>query len=808
MNIRKRHAVRSFLSVVPVVTLSMVLSTHAVAEPAEVATTAPAASSADAPEQLESVTVTATRREQSVQNVPISINAIGQEELAQGNIKSIDDISALTPGLQFAVPNGFSSAFTTISIRGLNTNTGPPTVGLYLDDTVISSRLSGTANQGNVYPYVFDLNRVEVERGPQGTLFGAGAEAGTVRFITNQPSLTQFSGQARAELASTEGGRLSYEDGLAVGGPIIQGEFGFRFSAWERSDGGWVNRIDPLPGPDYGKVVAPDANNNKKDVIKAALAFNAGNFLITPAFYYQRVHQDDASRFYSAFSDIQEGIFNNGVLLPEVWTDAWTLSSIKAESSLPFAQLTVDASYFDRNATELLDEGAFVCPGLQTPAGSGNPGCGSPLGTGYPTSESQLAYTPTDMAVRAYTAEARLASNATDSRLSWVAGVYFEHRTQRDFQTDYDEAAYPQYFGSPPPTSSLLSAIIQDQHELFVDVQTAVFLQADYKITDKLTATVGGRAAHVTVNGADSTSISALTGAPAYAPFQASNNPTTPRLGLSYALDRDNLLYASFSEGYRPGGGNASIPNTSGPCDGVSQVPSTYSPDTVRAFEVGSKDTILEGRLQVDTSVFYNRWHDIQQYVSEACGPYAYGTNAGSAVSDGFDLSLRALLTSQVRLDVNTGYVNAYYSQSGYIPGLPQSQATLLVAKGDKVGILPQVNAPWNVNASLNYEVPLVGGEKLHAQLIGFYTSRNPGPFITQNTQVNGYPLAVADPPTHLYNLRAGYTVDGFDVTFFVNNIFNSAPLLSTYQAVGSSSLVSNTTFRPRTLGVTGNFTF
>jgi outer membrane receptor protein involved in Fe transport len=267
---------------------------------------------------LEEVIVTATRRAESVESVPISIEAFGADQLAMGAIKGIEDISALVPGLQFAVPNGFSSAFTTISIRGLNTNTGPPTVGLYLDDTVISSRLSGTANQGNVYPYVFDLNRVEVERGPQGTLFGAGAEAGTVRFITNQPSLTDFSGLARAELASTEGGRLSYEDGVAVGGPIIPDELGYRFSVWDRSDGGWVNRIDPLPGPGYGTVVSPDANTINKVAVKGALAFKIGDALITPAIYYQRVHQDDAGRFYAAFSDANDGIFNNGVLLPEV----------------------------------------------------------------------------------------------------------------------------------------------------------------------------------------------------------------------------------------------------------------------------------------------------------------------------------------------------------------------------------------------------------------------------------------------------------------------------------------------------------
>jgi iron complex outermembrane receptor protein len=758
---------------------------------------------------LEEVIVTATRRAESVENVPISIDAFSEEQLAQGAIKSIDDIAQLTPGLQFAVPNGFSSAFTTISIRGLNTNTGPPSVGLYLDDTVISSRLSGTANQGNVYPFVFDLNRVEVERGPQGTLFGAGAEAGTVRFITNQPSLTDYSGLARTELASTEGGRLSYEAGAAYGGPIIQDELGFRLSVWDRQDGGWVNRIDPLPGPGFGDVIAPNANTNTKTVVKGALAFKVGDVLITPAIYYQRVHQDDAQRFYQAFSDPENGIFDNGVLLPEVWTDKWVLPSIKAEDHFSFADLTANVSYLSRQATEILDESAFVCPGLQTPAGSGIAGCGNPLGTGFPSNASQVAYTPTNLSVNAYTAEVRLASNAaTDTWLSWVAGFYYEHRQQRDFQTDYDQAAYPEYFGMPAPCASLFCSIIQDQHELFVDAQTAVFAQADIHITKQLTLTLGERIAHVTVAGADTTSISYLTGAPAYAPFHSVNNPGTPRVGLSYQFDHNNLVYASFSEGYRPGGGNAEIPNTSGPCDGVPQVPATYAPDKVDAFEVGAKDTILGGRLQANTSLFYNQWKDIQQYVSESCGPYAYGTNAGNAISDGFDFALQALITRELRLDINVGYVNAYYSKSGYIPGQTPSPATILVAEGDKVGILPQVNAPWNVNTTLYYELPLSNGTKVHAQATMLYTSQNPGPFITQNTEVNGYPYAVPDPVTHMYNARAGYTIGKLDLSFFMNNIFNNTQALSKYQANGSSDLISYTTFRPRTIGLTANLAF
>jgi outer membrane receptor protein involved in Fe transport len=799
----KTYSARSLLLGVLVACAAIFGSTAALADESGAAQATPGANPTGT---LEEVIVTATRRAESVESVPISIEAFGAEQLAMGDIKGIEGLSALVPGLQFAVPNGFSSAFTTISIRGLNTNTGPPTVGLYLDDTVISSRLSGTANQGNVYPVVFDLDRVEVERGPQGTLFGAGAEAGTVRFITNQPSLTQFSGLARAELAETEGGRLSYEDGVAVGGPIIQDELGYRFSVWDRSDGGFVNRIDPIPGPGYGTVVSPNANTTDKQAIKGALAFKVGDALITPAIYYQRVHQDDAQRFYAAFSDAQDGIFNNGVLLPEVWTDRWVLPSIKLEDHFSFADLTANASYLARNATEILDESAFVCPSLTTPPG-GATGCGNPLGTGYPSMASQVAYTPTNLAVNAYTLEARLASNAaTDTWVSWVAGVYYEHRQQRDFQENYDPYAYPFYSnGQPPQVPGLFGDVIQDQHELFIDAQAAVFAQADFHITRQLTLTLGERVAHVTVNGADTTTITRITLAPPYAPFHSSTNPSTPRLGLSYQLNHDNLVYASFSEGYRPGGGNAAIPNTSGPCDGVPQVPPDYAPDTVHAFELGTKDTLLNQHVQVNTSVFYNQWKNIQQYVSEGCGPYAYGTNAGNAISDGFDLELRTILTPQLGFDANVGYVNAYYNKSGYVPGQPTES---IVLAGDKVGILPQVNAPWNVNATLHYEIPLSNGNKVHAQFVTYYTSQNPGPFITQNTVVNGYPLAVPDPATHLYNARAGYTIDKLDLSLFMNNIFNNTPALSKYQANGSSNLISYTTFRPRTLGLTANYSF
>ena len=731
---------------------------------------------------LQEIVVTATRREESVQRVPISITAVGADELTAGGIKSIEEIGLLAPGVQYAIPNGYSSAITTIAMRGLNSNTGPSTVGIYLDDMPISSRASVYTNQGSAYPFVFDLNRVEVARGPQGTLFGAGSEAGTLRFISNAPSLTDYSGVAHGEVASTEGGRLSYETGLAIGGPIVKDEVGFRFSAWNRQDGGYVDRVDPVTG----NIVTPKANSVGKTVVRGALAFRLNeNVLISSSVYYQNVRQDDAQRFYAAFSNADQGTFHNGVLLPEAWRDHWVLPSVKLEAHLPFAEFTATASYLDRDVTQLLDQSAFVCPSL------GPTGCGNPLGIGYPNSLKNIAYTPTGLSVKAWTAEARLASNKQDAHISWVAGLFYDHRVQHDFQTSYDQDLVP-------AAPNLLAALFQDQHETFTDEQFAVFAQADWHITDALTATLGERVSNVKVTVEEFTAIPPA-GAPADTITSSKETSSSPRVALSYQLNSNNLFYASFSKGFRVGGANAPVPLY---CPQV--VPPTYASDYVQAYEVGAKNTFFDRRVQIDTSVFHLLWKNIQQFISLQCGPFGYGTNAGSAVSNGLDLSLHAIVTDRVRVNLNVSYVDAYYDTSGY-----DKSGNILVGKDDKVGILPQVNAPWTVNASVDYDFPLGDGDKLHARAEGNYSSRSPGPFITQLVNSsNTYPLALPDPPTYLYNARVGYKRKKMDVTLFINNVFNNTPRLSKYQGISNSDLITYTTFRPRTVGLSASYDF
>jgi|HubBroStandDraft_4_1064222.scaffolds.fasta_scaffold01962_12 iron complex outermembrane receptor protein len=726
--------------------------------------------------QLEEITVTATRREESIQKVPISVKALSQEDLDQGHVQDIADIAAITPGLQYSVPNGFGATITTIAIRGMNTQVGASVVGIYLDDTPIQSRLPAIGDVGDTFPLVFDLNRVEVERGPQGTLFGAGSEAGAVRFISNAPSLTDFSGFSHGEISSTEGGSPSGEVGAAVGGPIVEDKVGFRVSVMDRWDGGYVDRIDPLTGD----IVDRNANADRKLALRGALAFQVDESVkITPSFFYQAVDVDDSSRFYGYFSDASSGDFINGALLPEAYSDKLAVPSVKLEAQLPFADLTAVASHMDRTVDLTRDLGMFYGP-------IAIGGFGSPIGQWYPTSPSDVMPLIYGETIRGLTEEVRLASNQPDAFVSWVAGIFNDHRTQGDYQHITSEVIDPS--GAP----------IYYVDEQTTDDQLAVFGQADFHLNKQWTATLGERVARVRVHEVDYNGTGLFnTGEPPAAYTVDKETPNTPKAALSYQADPNNLFYASVGKGFRVGGGNAPLAAS---CDATI---GGYKSDYVWSYEVGAKNQFLNQRLQVDSSVFYINWYNIQSIVAPPCGS-SYATNAGNAVSKGFDVALQGVVTDRLRVNLDVGYVDAYYTSNVF-----DSAGQQLVVKGDAIGLLPQVNPPWDVNTSANYVVPLVQGDKIHLRGEFQYHSRNPGPFITQIPgSLNYFPLIVPDPPTHLFNARLGYTRHKFDVTLFVENAFNSHPLLSAFQGPATSNLLTYNTFRPRTVGLAIDYGF
>src|ERR1700683_2861567 len=221
----------------------------------------PTAIAADQPSDvLEDIVVTATRHEEALSKVPISISAFTQESMDVKGIKDFQDVVRFTPGVQID-----ANQTNQISIRGIASSGGAGTTGIYIDDTPIQMRAMGF-NPDDALPKTCALDRVEVLRGPQGTLFGAGSEGGAVLYITPQPSLTDFSAYARTELSFTEGGAPSYEAGYAAGGPLIEDKLGGRASLWSRRDGGWIDRIDPTT------LATVQSNTNYDNTMVAKLA--------------------------------------------------------------------------------------------------------------------------------------------------------------------------------------------------------------------------------------------------------------------------------------------------------------------------------------------------------------------------------------------------------------------------------------------------------------------------------------------------------------------------------------------------------
>ena len=739
---------------------------------------------------LGEIIVTATRRATSARRVPISIDAFSAKTLAIGGIKNIADLASVSPGLQYAEPNALPSTITTISIRGMNSNTGPSVVGEYLDDTPLQVRLSPLTNFGNPYPGVFDLNRVEVARGPQGTLFGAGAEAGTVRFITNEPSLTKFSGFAHTELAATQGGGLSYEAGVAGGGPIIKDKLGFRASVWDRHDGGYIDRVNFTTLESAKTIVQKNANTNDKLSARAALSFKLGDDIqITPSVFYQNSKRGDGGRFYEIISDASQGKFLNGRLLPEVSHDYLTVPSLKIEYTLPFAQLTSVTSYVYRSAHVNLDQSS-VLGEIGIVPGFPNGGYGNPLGTAYPVSLNDINYTVYGMNLKGLTQELRLTSSNKDAFVTWVAGLFYDHRRQLDYLRQQSLDVDP------------TNGFIFFTNQTATDTQIAGFAQLDFHLAKGLTATLGGRIARVKTdlfleNGAG---ILNSGNPPTFSIPTSKETPKTPKVGLSYQLDKNNLFYGSVSKGYRIGGGNPALPSF---CNVDLAKTETFKSDTVWNYEVGAKNTFLDGRVQLDASFFHARWLGIQQLAFLSCG-FQYTANAGKATINGFDLSLHSQLSESLAINLNVGYSDATFTEN-----VSDEKGNILILKGDKVGQLPQVNAPWNVNLAVDYKIPLAHENSLLLRGEYNYKSRNPGPFVTQIVgSPNYYPLIKADPAINLINLRAIYTLGSVDIGLNVNNVFNRHPLLQKFQEVSTANFINYNTLTPRTVGISLNVAY
>ena len=764
---------------------------------------------------LEEIVVTARKVAEPLRKVPVSVTALTQAALDVQHIETPSDLAKVAPGLVFQTNSGSGQQRNNqILIRGIESGNGVPTVGVYLDDTPLTIRTVATGGTNNFYPNFFDLDRIEVLRGPQGTLFGVGSEGGTVRFISTPPSLDTYSANAKADVAFTDGGDPTYETGLAVGGPIITDKIGFRGSIYYREEGGFIDRKNIYTNA----ITQPNTNKTLTYSGRFAVEFAPIDDLkVTPSIFVQREHSGGSARYYPAtqFTTPTGQVlnFDGGNFRPnsDDLRDDFDVGSLEIKyDGLDWVHILSSTSYHYRQALETDDLPWINLFGLTTPFVPGDPNYSdrSPDENWEHTLSQELRFT---------------SNNGPDSPWFWQGGLYYSRTNQSSTQLVYSQTfsglANALSFLFPPNFANLIGFNQATDYDVYVhqtvqDRQEAAFGEVHYKVIPEVTIRAGLRVEY------DSSVYGFQEGGPVgggsgpglQTPYPLaitteSDHPLIPKGGIDWQIDNENLLYFTVAKGAREGGPNT-VPSLVSPvCTsnlaalGLSKIPDTFKPDDVLSYELGSKNRFFDNHLQIEASAYLIDWEQIQQSVSIGC-PTPFYSNLGSATVEGFDLSIIGRPFDGLTLSANIGYIYATYDKT------VQAGSLLLVQAGDR---LPNV-LPWTAQLSAEYDRPIT--ENIIGYARADYQWLSPEP--KGNAAIVGYDPTIQsnsafapNPSYGLVNLRAGVRFDDADFSLYILNASNASPRLQYGRDQPlTTSYYKQDLIRPLTVGFTATYKF
>jgi iron complex outermembrane recepter protein len=719
-----------------------------------------AESASDIPE----VIVTATRRETIAQDTPISMTVLGADALQTTHADNFSEIASLVPGLTATDVGPGQKRY---ALRGLQ-SPGEPEVALYYDEIPISGLPGGSLDTGASQPDIklWDMDRIEVLRGPEGTLYGNGSEGGAIRIISKRPDLTQFEAATQVIGSVTDGGAGSYGVNLMANVPLIENQLAIRVALYDRDEGGYIDAI-PRSDIHLPQISANNINNERTRGGRASLSFQlADNWNITGIAYYQRLMTGSSFETYPEFSTPSDR-YVSAAFVQTPWLDESHMFNLISNANLSWATLTVTGSYQLRKASQNQDTTRFLLSMNNCTVFTINTTCfGPPI---VPADSAQFER------VSAWSGEARLVSK-TPGSFQWTVGSAFQDaKTFRYGQVaKVDASGYIQY---DPSTGNALNRFFARQNDDVFD-QYSFFANGSYQIIPALTADVGLRWFHSDRSDQQVILQQFFPGQPTGSePFQEFKEGVLFKsFELSHAVAPQGLTYVEATQGFRAGG-----PNYPG---GFTLSAPPYRADSVWDYEVGTKVGFFDNRVRWNTALFDIEWSNLQVLVPTSL--FSYITNAGSARSNGFETELDAQVMQ--RLDVIAGltYNNARLVGSQPASSSPSAQ----LRAGDRLAGVPQ----WTGRVSLLCATPIGSRYDATARIDLSYetgrsslvTPQNPAYFVS-----GGYAL------TNLhFNLDRN---DGWGISMDVDNLFNRFAVLSV-QAEDSNLIETQTPARPRTI--------
>jgi len=743
------------------------------------------------------VIITAEKRASTVQETPISLTAISGDQLQEQGTSDIRGIIAEVPGISMRYEG---PGQTELELRGLASSGGSsPTVGFYLDEVPLSPPAAAITGKVVIDPDLFDLNRVEVLRGPQGTLYGSGSMGGTIKLVTNQPNLTKYEGNFESILSGTEGGGVNVGGNAMLNVPLVDDKLAVRVVLTDKFNSGWIDRdvVANFPQPvnpcvtwlnaapwnggcQRGNVPASPVTQVNKNVNFEHLEAGRLSILYKPTAdltistmgMYQKVTTGGASTFDQSFglnggNEAHYQPFN----LKEPYSDSFAMISNNITYDAGFADVTSATSFWSRTSLQGQDASEQVQNLVLSAFGTSIWG----PSVYYDKNKSSQ-----------FTQELRLASNG-DSRLQWLGGVFFSR----------EESVYDDWNFNPAMASLDANGAAADPQGLLFQAynpyhitQYAAFGEASYHFLESWRVTTGLRYYDFKTKVSESQAGILATGSLAeqYVGFRSSSSGVNPKFNLSYEPTPDLTAYTTVSKGFRPGGVNLPTPTNLG-CALTSEI---YSPDSIWNYEVGEKARFLDRRIMVNADFYYINWNREQQLVNQSCG-YPVTANTGTAHSYGPEVEISAKLTDNLTLSVSGTYTEAQLDKVSAAVTLADSQ----IAKGT-----PILNVPkYTESLSLVYVHPIDGQYD--------FTARASNSYVGPQTDIS-YGYHHLDPYDFI-NLRTGVVGSQWSGYLFVNNLLDKRAALginTTSVAWLTPSTTRTATNQPRTIGLDLNYRF
>ncbi|NOZ65046.1 MAG: TonB-dependent receptor [Alphaproteobacteria bacterium] len=757
---------------------------------------------------LDEIVVTASRRSESLQTVAITVEAMSGSKIKEMGIDSFDDYISLLPGVsgdgqgpgkKDIYMRGINSGRTAVRLAGIG---GEPGVAVYLDEAPIS-----TAGR-NVDLYAVDLQRIEVLKGPQGTLFGSSSQAGTVRLITNKPLMNEFQAGGVLGASTTRSGGVSTKLEAYVNIPAIEDKLAFRVAGYNTTEAGYIDNVFDtisLPGdhPGLGGVV-PDniqsANNGAfteddyneatyRGIRVSALWQVNDDWDVLLQHTNQRLDTKGEFEFNPAKST--DGDLNVSTFSPNEADDRFDLTQWTVNGMVGGLEVIYNGSYADRTFQGKTDYTQYITFGPSSAYYTCSPDksqCFSPVST-------TLEYSQTSRFVQ----EVRFATNS-ENRLRAIGGVYYDDN-QLNFLTDFfwDGAvnagfarnfAIPNNFtntgGEARPAGVLFFNDYQFDRE-----EISVFGEVAYDITDSLTATFGARrySIKIALNGSSSfgsripgTGPGANGGKDVGAGL-AGISPKTQtdtifKANLSWQINDDAMVYFTFSQGFRSGGFNRDV-NKPG-------VAPSFDTDNVNNYEFGWKSTWLENTLRFNGAIYHVDFTDLQQGVLDfSISNTTFFSNVGDAKIDGGEFQIEWAATDNLNLFGSFSYIDSR------ITDLPVTLINIAPI-GSALPLSP--TAEGNFGARYHKDI---GDYSTFAQGVFKFTGERFSSLVIKNREtLPGY--------TQL-DLSAGIGKDNWQATFFIDNAFDTLGLLS---SASEESVLRFIPTRPRTIGFRLSFDY